>query len=133
MGAQSPIVRMSQVIVTVRANDRGRVLFPDVPNLKSRMIAGLECWGTDAQDVLPTNQLAIPVGAGSAASNITVSLSDAEGIRHKDVPLSRFVPSLNLGMWWPFEPFVVNWQTSYITVQAAPAGNYGVAFFVHYL
>lgn len=126
--------RIALVWTVVQQNQRGAIGFPRVPHLEGKRITAIEFVPNGDLAFTPDGVTVIANGGTADGGTITLTLcSDADPVI-ADVPICVFDRQLNLGMWRPVVPFVVNWPRSFVRVNAAfPSGTAGsVPFYIHY-
>jgi hypothetical protein len=128
------IPRMKLIWATVPFGTQpGSVIpFPNVSELLDAPIVGIEAY--DAAFLVATPDLQPNVTAADMPT-ISVVLKDSSNERVQDIPATTLAPFQIGGIWKQFEPFVVNWQSSFVRVVGAPAAGtaFSVAFGVFYL
>lgn len=115
-----PIPKSKLVWVTIPAGTPpGQIIpFPDVPDLRDKMLLGVEAYNRDLL-------AATPDGVGVVQTVdlpfVAVTWKDYSFERIQDTPCTTLVPTNIGGLWKQFVPFVPNWQASFIRVTGVPA------------
>lgn len=124
-----PLYKLVWAIPTVGAAGV-RVQFPDVPELRDRYIIGLEAYNASYFAAVPDQTVVI-----SAADSLNISFVFKEySSEHvQDIPFSSLDPVAMSGMRKEFVPFVVNWQSSFVRINAAITVPCAVPVGVFYL
>jgi hypothetical protein len=105
--------------------------FPDIPELRDKRLTGIEFYDDTVLTTSP-DQLATLTAAQAAAMTLTLKRNSVEHIQ--DVPLQTLNSSLLGGIWKEFEPFIPNYQSSFLrNVGAGFGAAQAVAFNIFYL
>ena len=108
-------------ITTINPGAGTQFNFPDVPELNARRIIGLEAFTATQLTNTPDGTAVIPA-ADALKLTLVLKMNDKERLRQ--VPWFSLIASQNGGIWKQVDPFVVNWQASYIRANAAITGTY---------
>lgn len=107
------------VWVTVPAGTTvGFVPFPDIPELRTAKIVGIEVYDTSFLANTPDGQ---PCAAAGDLTAGTLVLRENSTERHEQVPLQTLYIANTQGIWKEFTPFVCNWQASGVQFTNNPA------------
>lgn len=118
------------LILPTNATAGAEIRFPDVPELRGKVIDGIEAYNEDLLAATPDLQ---PVIAAVDGSTITLVLKDASTERIQDMPFTALIPTNVSGIWKQVVPFEVNWQSSFVRLVATPGTlNVSVPFNVFY-
>lgn len=127
-----PISRSKLVWINVnRAAGAGAtVRFADIPELRGKLITGIEFYN-DAMLAATPDQQAVITAADMLLT--TLVLKEASSERVQDIPCSTLLPTNTAGIWKELVPFVVNWQSSFVRFSGVVSPPFTVPFNVFYL
>lgn len=126
MQLKRPITEIIAVKVKVTNGGVAKMYFPEDKYLANKKIHAIEVIGTDIAPITPLGE--------NVVSNLEGSfLTIAEGSVEKisDIPLNSLRPSLQNGLVKEFEPFLMNFQKSFVSSQSG-LNDGDVFFFLFY-
>ncbi|MCX7901197.1 MAG: hypothetical protein N2483_02685 [Burkholderiaceae bacterium] len=115
-----PILRSQTIAVNLPAglSITGKVFLPDIPELRSALVDGLE---TYADTEAAANLDGTPVVTAAELPSLALSLVQESDRRAQDLPLQSLRAVAYGGIWKEFTGWRLNWQKCYLQwVGAAP-------------
>lgn len=116
-----PIPKFKQVYVNISAGTiaGSQVALPLVEELRNKKVVAIEFY--DAT-LLSNTQDQVAVITAADGVKAEAVLKEDSNERVQAIPLQTLNPVNVAGIYKQFEPFVINWQASFIRFNAVPAG-----------
>lgn len=105
--------------------------FPNIPELVGKTIIGIEFYDITILSATPDQTQVI---SAADSLGVTLVLKEDSLQRIEQIPVATLLPTNNAGIWKEFTPFIVNWQSSFVQLNATPGvSSTAVPFNVFYV
>ena len=122
------IIKFQGVQVPIQLNAAGKVIFPDVQNLRGACIQSVVLYPTNTLNVsIQSGIAAVPTQGDLAAMTLTFVSGSNEII--KDIPAISLNPSNDGGgtanVWerQEFQNLIIDWNKCYLNIYQVPSAN----------